>query len=113
MGWDSHYGFQLYQSDPSGNYCGWKATCIGTNSAVCCKQFQFNLTAYCYLINQILLQAAIASLKTEYKEGQMTLDEAKKLAVKILSKTLDATKLTADKGIIYWKLTKYLFILNY
>jgi len=35
MGWDSHYGFQLYQSDPSGNYCGWKATCIGTNSAVC------------------------------------------------------------------------------
>lgn len=28
----------------------------------------------------------------------MTLDEAKKLAVKILSKTLDATKLTADKG---------------
>jgi len=44
-------------------------------------------------------------LKTEYKEGQMTLDEAKKLAVKILSKTLDATKLTADKGIIYWKCT--------
>jgi len=38
-------------------------------------------------------------LKTEYKEGQMTLDDAKKLAVKILSKTLDATKLTADKGI--------------
>lgn len=37
MGWDSHYGFQLYQSDPSGNYCGWKATCIGTNSAVCFK----------------------------------------------------------------------------
>lgn len=52
---------------------------------------------YCYFI---FLQAAIASLKTEYKEGQMTLDEAKKLAVKILSKTLDATKLTADKGIL-------------
>lgn len=29
----------------------------------------------------------------------MTLADAKKLAVKILSKTLDATKLTADKGI--------------
>lgn len=42
----------------------------------------------------------------------MTLDEAKKLAVKILSKTLDATKLTADKGIIYWKCTKYLLTLN-
>ena len=43
-GWDHQYGFQLYQSDPSGNYGGWKATCIGNNSAaavsmlkqVCC-----------------------------------------------------------------------------
>jgi len=34
VGWDKHYGFQLYQSDPSGNYGGWKATCIGNNSAV-------------------------------------------------------------------------------
>uniref|UniRef100_A0A8D2ISD3 Proteasome 20S subunit alpha 4 n=1 Tax=Urocitellus parryii TaxID=9999 RepID=A0A8D2ISD3_UROPR len=33
IGWDKHYGFQLYQSDPSGNYGGWKATCIGNNSA--------------------------------------------------------------------------------
>uniref|UniRef100_A0A2K5QLU8 Proteasome 20S subunit alpha 4 n=1 Tax=Cebus imitator TaxID=2715852 RepID=A0A2K5QLU8_CEBIM len=33
IGWDKHYGFQLYQSDPSGNCGGWKATCIG-NSAV-------------------------------------------------------------------------------
>lgn len=36
MGWDKHYGYQLYQSDPSGNYGGWKATCIGNNSAVSC-----------------------------------------------------------------------------
>lgn len=28
-GWDEHHGFQLYQSDPSGNYSGWKATVIG------------------------------------------------------------------------------------
>lgn len=38
IGWDKHYGFQLYQSDPSGNYGGWKATCIGNNSAVSLKQ---------------------------------------------------------------------------
>merc|ERR1712168_908876 len=31
MGWDKHYGYQLYHSDPSGNYSGWKATCIGNN----------------------------------------------------------------------------------
>jgi 20S proteasome subunit alpha 3 len=28
-GWDVHHGFQLYQSDPSGNFSGWKATVIG------------------------------------------------------------------------------------
>jgi 20S proteasome alpha/beta subunit len=32
-GWDQHHGFQLYQSDPSGNYGGWKATAIGANNA--------------------------------------------------------------------------------
>jgi 20S proteasome subunit alpha 3 len=28
-GWDMNLGFQLYQTDPSGNYSGWKATVIG------------------------------------------------------------------------------------
>lgn len=75
MGWDKHYGYQLYQSDPSGNYGGWKATCIGNNSA-----------------------AAISSLKQEYKEGETTLKDAQALAIKVLSKTLDMTKLSAEKG---------------
>jgi 20S proteasome alpha/beta subunit len=34
IGWDRHFGYQLYQSDPSGNYTGWKATCIGNNHQV-------------------------------------------------------------------------------
>jgi 20S proteasome subunit alpha 3 len=29
-GYDKNYKFQLYSSDPSGNYAGWKATAIGT-----------------------------------------------------------------------------------
>lgn len=33
-GWDAHRGFQLYVSDPSGNYSGWKATAIGQNYQV-------------------------------------------------------------------------------
>ncbi|XP_033749470.1 proteasome subunit alpha type-4-like [Pecten maximus] len=74
MGWDKHYGFQLYQSDPSGNYGGWKATCIGNNSA-----------------------NAVSMLKQEYKEGEMTMKDGLMLAVKVLSKTLDMTKLTAEK----------------
>ena len=31
-GYDKNHGFQLYQSDPSGNYGGWKATAIGANN---------------------------------------------------------------------------------
>merc|ERR1711936_268958 len=74
MGWDKHHGFQLYHSDPSGNYSGWKATCIGNNSS-----------------------AAVSILKQEYKEGEMTLENVKDLSMKVLSKTLDMTKLTSDK----------------
>lgn len=74
VGWDKHYGYQLYQSDPSGNYSGWKATCIGNNSV-----------------------AAVSMLKQEYKEDEMELKDALKLAVKVLDKTLDITKLTPDK----------------
>ena len=74
MGWDRHHGFQLYQSDPSGNYGGWKATCIGSNSA-----------------------AGISILKQDYKENETTLDQALALAVKVLAKTLDTNKLTYEK----------------
>ena len=74
MGWDKHYKYQLYQSDPSGNYSGWKATCIGKNQ-----------------------QQAMSQLRQEYKEGQLpTLQEAKALAIKVLSKTIDAAKLSVD-----------------
>lgn len=31
-GWDKNFGFQLYMSDPSGNYAGWKAAVIGANN---------------------------------------------------------------------------------
>lgn len=74
IGWDKHHGFQLYQSDPSGNYGGWKATCIGNNNT-----------------------AAVSMLKQEYKEGETNLQQALDLSIKVLSKTLDTNKLTADK----------------
>eukprot|EP00123_Amoebidium_parasiticum_P019313 comp24503_c0_seq1/m.46756 comp24503_c0_seq1/g.46756 ORF comp24503_c0_seq1/g.46756 comp24503_c0_seq1/m.46756 type:complete len:254 (-) comp24503_c0_seq1:35-796(-) len=72
-GWDSHFGFQLYQSDPSGNYGGWKAACIGANS-----------------------QAAQSILKQDYKDD-MGLQDALMLAVKVLTKTMDSTTLSSDK----------------
>ncbi|KAI8150026.1 proteasome subunit alpha type-4 [Fennellomyces sp. T-0311] len=72
-GYDDHYGFQLYHSDPSGNYGGWKATCIGANNAT-----------------------AQSILKQDHKED-MSVDEAKALAIKVLSKTMDSTTLNSEK----------------
>jgi 20S proteasome subunit alpha 3 len=38
-------------------------------------------------------------LKQEYKDGETTLKQALDLSIKVLSKTLDTNKLTADKGL--------------
>lgn len=72
-GWDKNYGFQLYMSDPSGNYGGWKAAAVGANN-----------------------QAAQSMLKQDYKDD-ITREEAVQLALKVLSKTMDSTSLTSEK----------------
>lgn len=72
-GWDPHYQFQLYHSDPSGNYSGWKATCIGANNGT-----------------------AQSLLKQEYKDD-ISLDDAIALVLKTLSKTMDSTTLGSEK----------------
>jgi 20S proteasome subunit alpha 3 len=73
-GYDNIHGFQLYQSNPSGNYGGWKATSVGANNA-----------------------SAQSLLKQDYKD-EMNLKEACTLAVKVLSKTMDSTTLSSEKG---------------
>lgn len=73
-GYDDIHGFQLYQSNPSGNYGGWKATSVGANNA-----------------------SAQSLLKQDY-EDDMTLKQACTLAVKVLSKTMDSTTLSSEKG---------------
>jgi len=72
-GWDKNYKFQLYNSDPSGNYGGWKATAIGTNNL-----------------------AATSFLREEYDEN-ISLEKGLDLAIKALSKTLDTTNPSPDK----------------
>ncbi|KAF8046073.1 hypothetical protein N665_4042s0002 [Sinapis alba] len=72
-GWDKNYGFQLYMSDPSGNYGGWRAASVGANN-----------------------QAAQSILKQDYKEDGSR-EEAVELALKVLSKTMDSTSLTSEK----------------
>ncbi|KAL8170164.1 hypothetical protein V2J09_021968 [Rumex salicifolius] len=72
-GWDKNHGFQLYMSDPSGNYGGWKAAAVGANN-----------------------QAAQSMLKQDYKDD-ISREEAVQLVLKVLSKTMDSTSLTSEK----------------
>lgn len=75
-GYDDNYGWQMYVSDPSGNYAGWKATCLGEGSG-----------------------AAQSILKSEYAET-MDLKTATDLIFKILAKTSEATSLSSDKRML-------------
>jgi 20S proteasome subunit alpha 3 len=92
-GYDEHNGFQLYQSDPSGNYSGWKATVIGSNN-----------------------QAGKTILKSDYQkpaEGQMETDDenipdvrgALRLAVKVLNKTMDGSGAAAAEKMELFTMT--------
>ena len=72
-GWDKTFKYQLYHADPSGNYIGWKAIAIGSNN-----------------------QMARDMLKKEYTED-LSLQDALKLAVKVLAKAMDTQHLTDDK----------------
>jgi 20S proteasome subunit alpha 3 len=72
-GYDPHYEFQLYHSDPSGNYSGWKATCIGANNGT-----------------------AQSLLKQEYKDD-IVVKDAIGLVLRTMSKTMDSTTLSSEK----------------
>jgi len=72
-GYDDAHGFQLYDTNPSGNYNSWKAYAIGLN----------NNTA-----QQIMRQ--------DWKEG-MKIQEALELTAKVLVKTMDTASPNAEK----------------
>lgn len=72
-GYDAVRGFQLYCSDPSGNYGSWKAHATGKNS-----------------VN------AISTLKTDFIQGS-SLNDAMILAVKVLAKSMDTPSPDSNK----------------
>lgn len=72
-GYDDRYGYQLYTSNPSGNYTGWKANSVGANTS-----------------------AAQTLLQVDYKDD-VKLEGAIELALKTLSKTTDSSALTNDR----------------
>jgi 20S proteasome subunit alpha 3 len=76
-GWDRVYGYQLYNSEPSGIYNTWKAHAIGKND-----------------------QSAQSTLK-QYYENNLDLEAGLKLTVKVLKKTLDKNKLNGENVEIF------------
>lgn len=73
-GYDPHHQFQLYSTDPSGNYAAWKATCVGNGNAT-----------------------ATSLLRQDYKD-EIGVEEAIELACKVLGKTMDSTTLSSEKS---------------
>ncbi len=76
-GWDRVYGFQLYNTEPSGIYNAWKAHAIGKND-----------------------QSAQSLLK-QYYENDLTLAAGLKLTVKVLKKSLDKNKMNGENVEIF------------
>ena len=76
-GWDRVYGYQLYNTEPSGIYNTWKAHAIGKND-----------------------QSAQSTLK-QYYENDLSLKDGLKLTVKVLRKTLDKNKMNGDNVEIF------------
>ena len=64
-GYDEHYGFQLYRSDPDGVFKGWKANAMGANKAT-----------------------AESILNEQWKEG-MTTQDGLDLIARVLLKAMD------------------------
>jgi len=108
-GYDCNHGFQLYQSDPSGNYSGWRATVIGSN----------NQAGKSLLKSEYGSQDKVSSgtgdsdkkdkggddEETKTIEDDDVLEvankpdvsEALRLAVRVLNKTMDVTATSSDK----------------
>ncbi|KAH8289153.1 hypothetical protein KR054_001036 [Drosophila jambulina] len=73
-GWDTDRGWQLYQSDPSGNYTGWRSVCIGCNAH----------RAQGYL-NQVLVGKPLPALDTAFE-----------WAIKALSVAMDGSEMSSS-----------------
>ena len=73
-GWDRIFGYQLYNTEPSGVYNCWKAHAIGQNS-----------------------NNAISAFKQYYQED-MSLDDGVILAIRVLKKSLEKNKLSGENS---------------
>jgi 20S proteasome subunit alpha 3 len=73
-GWDKIFGYQLYNTEPSGVYNAWKAHAIGQN-----------------------YQSAQSTLKQFYEDG-LSYEDGLKVIIRVLKKTLDKNKLSGENS---------------
>lgn len=112
-GWDDSHrltadegrsGWQLYCSDPSGNYGGWRAHCIGGNSAsaqsILKTDYSDTLTVFGDgkpVVQKEKSPTAGASDATTSTDDKKVVGSGMELALKVLSKTMESTTIAADK----------------
>nr|UXY87683.1 26S proteasome IOTA SU [Cryptomonas curvata] len=73
-GWDSFYGFQLFRTDPSGNYSGWKAVAIGANSIFNQSILNEETKRFVNLFNAVGIIIKIFSKKTNKIKASQSID---------------------------------------
>lgn len=84
-GYDDIEGFQLYSSDPSGNYSSWKAHVTGQNAVAA-----YGSSGYSTSINPQTI------LKSDYDED-ISFRDGLKLAVKVIYKAIDTHEPKGDR----------------
>lgn len=109
-GWDRHHGFQLYQSDPSGNYrcgppqCAHVATRARARTRAQAHTRSPDLPQPPFSLHSgwkatsigSNSESAKATLKAEYK-ADFSLTAAAELALKTLTKAMDTTAPSSEK----------------
>jgi len=104
-GWDRQYGYQLYATDPSGNYDGWKAYCIGSHNApaqsILVHDYPLNGNFEDTKVNPATRTAVTTEIDPQEKLGDTVptmdkLEDAIRLVMKVLNKVLDVKGLTHE-----------------
>ena len=76
-----------------------KVGCIGLSESTLVKISNcWKSHAWLIFCCASIFQNAVSMLKQEYKDGDINLENALQLSIKVLSKTLDMTKVTSEKG---------------
>eukprot|EP00461_Guttulinopsis_vulgaris_P002218 UN02219 len=101
-GWDKHHGFQLYSTDPAGNYASWKIKIIGQGSGEATRKLkESSLFIEKSAINKDGMDdpedkpiSSAAKLEKEYV--MHTIDESLPECAKILASSLGVESLKAE-----------------